>query len=161
MAALGYFALVVACFSFVANLVMSYKTKGGSIGGVPVLAPPVLHQAPFATLGLFGLSRAANVDLAWWAWPACFVGTAAVGMSAVVWVGRVSSRRRGEEEDRPMVEASPTGSEGGSPMQQIRDILRRVGGEARRLVNAGVTQPGDLALSPTNAGAACNTLAAG
>lgn len=91
---LGCLALAAACISFVTNVVTAYRTEGGAIGQVPVLAAPVLHQAPLATLGLFCVSSAAGVGVSGWAFLGCFLGTATVGLIVTLWVGNLPVRRR-------------------------------------------------------------------
>jgi hypothetical protein len=61
---------------------------------VPVLASPVLHQAPLVTLGSFLFFRSTGDPLPWWHLAGIFVGVAAVGVAATIWIGGYKARRR-------------------------------------------------------------------
>jgi hypothetical protein len=86
--------LATAATSFLWNLKVSYDTEGGAIGMVPVLAPPIFHQAPLVTGGLFLLGRAQQWRIPWWGFVVCFLATATLAIASTIWIGRVPKGRR-------------------------------------------------------------------
>ncbi len=97
--AIGGTILLVLTAAFVlANLVTAYKTQGGWIGQVPVMAPPVFAPV-VATFGLVLIDHSTG----WPGWPYWGLGLFWVGFTLAAWYATVYAgelgRRRGERDD--------------------------------------------------------------
>ena len=78
----------------VGNLVTAYRTEGGSIGQVPVMAPPVFGSAT-ATLGLLLVEEEAGwPGWPWWGFGLFWLGFTLLAWYATIYAGRLGARRR-------------------------------------------------------------------
>ena len=91
---MGYGVLALGLFSIAWAVVVSYRTKGGSLGQIPVLAQGV-QAALLITLGVAIIgSRQAWADMAWPAYVVLFVLLATVFCTGIVQVGRAATKIR-------------------------------------------------------------------
>ena len=94
MSVLAGAALVLALVSLGWNLVVAYRTEGGAIGMVPVLAAPVFHQGPLVTLGLFLFASSRAVAVNSFVWVLVYLVSVCVFLVLTAWAGRLKARRR-------------------------------------------------------------------
>ena len=89
---IGYGALALGFFAVSWSFVVSYRTKGGSLGQVPVPAQGV-QAALLITFGIAVIgSRQAWADGPWWCYLLLFLFLAAAFCTSIVQVGRAASR---------------------------------------------------------------------
>lgn len=76
------------------NLFTAYRTEAGSIGQVPVMAPPVFGPA-YAAFGLLLVNRASGwPEWPWWGFGLFWLGFTLSAWYATVYAGRLGARRR-------------------------------------------------------------------
>lgn len=79
------------------NLVTAYRTEGGSIGQVPVMAPPVFGSA-YATLGLLLVEGEAGwPGWPWWGFALFWIGFTLSAWFATLFAGRLGTKRHGSD----------------------------------------------------------------
>jgi hypothetical protein len=84
-----YGVLVLGFFAVSWSFVVSYQTKGGSLGQVPVLAQGV-QAALLITVGIAIIgARQAWAHTAWWGYLLLFLFLATAFCTGIVQVGRV------------------------------------------------------------------------
>ena len=91
---LGYGTVVLGFFAAFWSFVVSYRTNGGSVGQVPVLAQGV-QAALLVTFGVALIGgRQAWADTAWWGYLLLFLLLATVFCTSIVQVGRAATKTR-------------------------------------------------------------------
>jgi hypothetical protein len=93
MAYLAWGSIALYFLSLAFGVWMSFSTRGGEVGGAPVLAPPVLQQGPIAVLSLFLWNRFKDLGIQWWLYPLVFLATAGFGLLLVI--GAAKLKRNG------------------------------------------------------------------
>ena len=88
-ALIGAFIITLALAFFVMNLVTAYRTAGGSIGQVPVMAFPVVLPL-LALLGVGLIDRGSDgVDWPVWGYAACWLVTTLGAWWATLYAGNL------------------------------------------------------------------------
>ena len=90
---MGYGAMVLAILEFCWAILTAYRTVGGAIGQVPVLAMPIQAAVLLVVgLGIIG-TRQPWAQMFWWQYVLTFVLSAALGIAGVVAVTRLRRSR--------------------------------------------------------------------
>lgn len=75
------------------NLRTSYETEGGSLGQIPVFAATIIQIPLLILLGLKLIASSGRLHLAWWHYPAIWLGLVVCLGGLVTWIGRLAKSK--------------------------------------------------------------------